>query len=266
MFRWIVLVSFGLLVFLFDTAFADDAMAKPKDAAAQQHLAAGNKLYRVREFAKAVDEYKAGALIEDVPVFHYNLGQCYRQLGKYEDAIWHYQRFIERGQPTGQVRGAVDAFLTQMRSELDKKAMTQQPVDPAPEPKRASEPKPAEQPGQPKTMKVKVPGEPWYRDGIGWGLVGAGIIGVGISGALFVTANGIEDDANSEMVQTEREVLRDRASSRRVIGTIVGVGGVGLLVGGLVRLALRPADREVTVTTAFDVGITGDSVFVMGRF
>ncbi len=259
MFRRFVLASVTLAVMFCTTiAFADDPLAKPKDPMAQQRLAAGNRLYRVREFEKAAEEYKAGSLIEDVPVFHYNLGQCFRQLGKYEDAIWHYERFIERGKPAGQVRGAVDAFLTQMRAELEKKAMRQPPIEPAPEPKPA--------PPQPKTMKVKVPGDPWYRDRIGWGLTAAGLLGVGVSTGLLVRANNIEDDANREMVQTERESLRDRASSRRTIGTIVGIGGAALLVGGLVKLALRSPDREETVTMALDVGITGNGVFVMGRF
>jgi tetratricopeptide (TPR) repeat protein len=262
--RSIVLIL-GLLALLsgLRPAFADDAMAKPKDAAAQARLSGGNKLYRVREFEKAVDEYKAGALIEDVPVFHYNLGQCYRQLGRYEDAIWHYERFIERGKPIGEMRGAVDAFLSQMRGELDKKAMRQPPVDPAPEPKPPLQTVP---PSQPKTTVIRVPGEAWYRDGIGWGLVGVGAVGLGISTYLVINAKGLEDDANDQQFQTDRDELRDRASSRRTIGTVVGIGGVGLLVAGLVKLAVHPPDREEAVTTSLNVGFTGDGVFVMGRF
>lgn len=34
-------------------------------------------------------EYNAGALVEPAPVFDYNLGQSYRQLGKYREALWH---------------------------------------------------------------------------------------------------------------------------------------------------------------------------------
>jgi tetratricopeptide (TPR) repeat protein len=246
------------LLFVVTPAWADDPLAKPKNATAQQRLAAGNKLYRVREFEKAVEEYKAGALVEDVPVFHYNLGQCFRQLGRYEDAIWHYERFIERGQPTGPMRGAVDAFLTQMRSELEKKAMSQRPIDPAPEPKPVPDP--------PKTTTIRIPGEPWHKDRLGWGLGAAGVVSIGVSSWLLISANGLDDDSNKQATQAERQDLRDRASSRRTIGAIVGIGGAGLLVGGIIKLALRPADREETVTTSLNVGITGDGVFVTGRF
>lgn len=51
----------------------------------------------MREFDGAVKEYKAGALIESAAIFDYNLGQCYRQLGKYADAIWHYERCLRSG-------------------------------------------------------------------------------------------------------------------------------------------------------------------------
>jgi len=249
------------ILFLSNVAHADDpAMAKPSQPAARERLTAGNKLYRLREFAKAIDEYKAGALIEDVPVFHYNLGQCYRQLDRYEDAIWHYERFLERGKPKGELRGGVDAFLTQMKSELQRRVPTPPPSETVPQPTR-----PPEEPAPPKVITtVRVPGEPWHRDQIGWGLTAAGVVGIGACGWLLVDAKGIEDDANAQAIQTARERLRDRASSRRLTGSVVGGVGVAFLVAGIVKLAISPADREEAVTAS--IGVTGDSIFVMGRF
>ncbi|MDQ3366354.1 MAG: tetratricopeptide repeat protein [Myxococcota bacterium] len=239
-------------------AHADDSLAKPQVAAARDHLSAGNKLYRLREFEKAVEAYKAGALVEDVPVFHYNLGQCYRQLGRYEDAIWHYDRFLERGKPTGQIRDAVESFRTQMKGELEKKAMTQPPVEPAPEPKPTVEP--------PKTTVVRVPAPPWYEDTFGWVLAVGGAAGIGASAYLFVDANALEADADMQIDQGKRDELRQRASSRRTTGVIVGLGSVALLATGVVRLALRPDDRDQTVTTSLNIGVGTNSVFVVGRF
>ncbi len=152
------------------TAFAGDPMAKPTNAESAERLTAGNRLYRVREFEKAIEEYKAGALKEDVPVFHYNLAQCFRQLGRYDDAICHYERFLDRGKPTGQLKTAVEDFVQQMRGELQKKAMTQPPNDPGPTAPQVVVPPSA------KTIVVIDRGEPWYADGLGWGMTGVGVL------------------------------------------------------------------------------------------
>ncbi len=259
MLRRFALASVGLLALVIATpARADDALAKPRNATAQQRLAAGNKLYRVREFDKAVDEYKAGALVEDVPVFHYNLGQCYRQLGRYDDAIWHYERFLDRSKPTGEVRAAVDAFVTQMKSELAKKAMTQPPTDPAPIPDKPL--------SEPKTHTVVEPGERWYADAFGWGLAGAGAIGVGTSIGLILNAKALDDDANNEPNQEVRNSLRDRAETRRLTGTIVGAFGVAAFAAGAIKLVIYRKARERTVTTSWNIGVGRDSIFLLGRF
>ncbi|MEP6864173.1 MAG: tetratricopeptide repeat protein [Deltaproteobacteria bacterium] len=179
----------GCLLGFLGTARADDPLAKPKDPVAQEHLSQGNKLYRLRDFDKAIEEYKAGALKEDAPVFLYNLGQCYRQLGKYEDAIWHYERFLSRAQPTGDMRTAVEDFVKQMKSELDKKAMSQPPTEPAPEPKPKLEA--ARQPVAPQPV---APVDPWYADGLGWTFAGAGLLATGIGGYLLLDANDLYDE------------------------------------------------------------------------
>ena len=239
------------------SAHAGDPLAKPTNAEARERLSAGNKLYRVREFEKAVDEYKAGALKEDVPVFHYNLGQCYRQLGKYEDAIWHYERFLDRGRPTGEIKDGVEGFIKQMKDELAKKAMTQPPIEPAPDTK----------PNNPTPATVTVDrAEPWYADGFGWGLTGAGVVGLGVSFGFVISARGLDMDANDETAQEVRDELHERASDRRLIGVVVGIAGGAALVTGVVKLIIRPKDRERTVTTSLGIGVAPDGIFVMGRF
>src|SRR5690606_16263736 len=99
---WLVVVCY--LVLGSSSAYADDALAPPTNAKAREHFVRGNRLYRIREFAKAVDEYKAGSLAQPVTVFLYNLGQCHRQLGKHKEALWYYEMFLKRGNPTGELR------------------------------------------------------------------------------------------------------------------------------------------------------------------
>ena len=250
----------GCLLGFLGTARADDPLAKPKDPVAQEHLSQGNKLYRLRDFDKAIEEYKAGALKEDAPVFLYNLGQCYRQLGKYEDAIWHYERFLSRAQPTGDMRTAVEDFVKQMKSELDKKAMSQPPTEPAPEPNK---PKPETR--QPIAPPPAAPVDPWYADGLGWTFAGAGLLATGIGGYLLLDSNDLYDQANQEARQDVRNQLRTQADNRRLGGIITGIGGVALLTAGIIKLAIHPSDARAP-DTALNVGVSSNGIFVLGRF
>lgn len=250
------------------SALADDPLAKPKNVSAREHLSQGNKLYRVREFEKAIEEYKAGALDEDASVFHYNLGQCYRQLGKYDDAIWHYERFLLRAQPTGDLKSAVEDFVKQMKAEREKKAMTQLPIEPAPDPRPplSSSPSPSQ---LPMVGTMPAPSEaidPWYADAVGWGLTSTGLIAVGIGAYYLSDAADIFDAANGEDQQDARQRLRDEASKRRLIGAGFGIGGVGLLAVGIVKLVLHPSKPAASSTAAWGIGITGDGVQVHGTF
>lgn len=253
-----------VLVFLVSgTAHADDPLAKPKNATAREHLSQGNKLYRLREFEKAIDEYKAGALREDAHVFLYNLGQCYRQLGKYEDAIWHYERFLSRAAPTGDLKAAVDDFVRQMKGELEKKAMSQPPTEPAPDtPTTSTTDTP--QPSAPLGLQARA--EPWYSDGFGWGLSGVGLVGVSVGGYLLLDAADLDDQANVEDRQELRNQLRDKASSRRLAGTIIGLGGLGLLATGVVKLVIHTSPTGERTASSWGLGITTNGVQVFGRF
>jgi tetratricopeptide (TPR) repeat protein len=256
--RWCVMVA---VLGLASVAQAGDPLAKPVNVEARDRLTAGNRLYRVQEFEKAAAEYKAGALKEDASVFLYNLGQCYRQLGRYKEAIWHYKQFLDRAKPEGELKDAIDGFIKEMSAELERKAMTQPPVGPAPD---VNEPPPPESPPTVLTMIDR--GEPWYRDGLAWGLTGVGAIAAGLSIGLAVNAKGLDDDANAEPQQNERDALHSRASNRRLIGTVAGVTGGVLLVTGIIKLAIRPTDRKRTITTSMRLGVRSDGIVVMGRF
>ncbi len=264
--RWSVACWFVMGIVSASPAFADDPLAKPKTAAAREHLTQGNKLYRLREFEKAIEEYKAGALRDDANVFLYNLGQCYRQLGKYDDAIWHYERFLSRAQPTGNLKTAVENFVQQMKDERDKKAMTQPPVEPAPEPVNTTTTPPTPPIAITATTRSEERPAPWYADGAGWALTGTGLIGAGIGGYLLLDSADLFDRANNEDRQDVRQDLRDKAGTRRVVGAVLGAAGVGLLATGVIKLVLHPSPTERPAMTSWGVGITDRGVQVFGIF
>lgn len=256
--RTLTAIAVALGVLLTSALGHADPLSKPAAPEARSHLALGNKLYGVRSFDEAAAEYKAGAIIEPAPVFDYNLGQCFRQLGKYQEAIWHYDRFLSRGNPQGELLDAVTGFITQMKSELDKKAMTQKPTEPAPSGASAA----------PIPIRLESPqersSEAWYDDRAGWALTGAGVVGLAVGGGLLVDASSLRDDANRNLSQQEQKRLADRASTRELLGELMGAGGVGLLVVGVIKLAIHPG--EPPRVARWNIGTTHNSLLVFGEF
>ncbi|HLL25984.1 MAG TPA: tetratricopeptide repeat protein [Kofleriaceae bacterium] len=252
---------------LFSAAIADGEIARPRDPQARERLTAGTRLYRLREFEKAIDEYKAGALREDAPVFYFNLGQCYRQLGRYEDAIWHYQRFLDRADPApAKYRTAVEAFVRDMRAELDKQAMKRQPTEPAGDNPLREEPTQAAAPPSVANTGKQLRPPPWHADGSGWGLTGVGAIGMGASLYLLLDARSLEDDANREPSQQRRDELRADAGDRRLAATIVGAVGVAALITGIVKLAITESANRANDVSGLRVAPTTSGIVVMGSF
>ena len=212
--RWLVR-WLAWCVVMTSTARADDPLARPDDAIARDYLQQGNRFYHLHELARAIDAYKAGSLRDDSPVFLYNLAQCHRQLGNFAEAIWHYERFIARARPSGVLRATIDRFVRDMKAEL----------------------------GRPVSIESV---EPWYADGVGWSLASAGAIAAVAGGYLWLDTADLDDRANHEPRQTVREALHDRASTRRGIGAVIGISGIGVLAAGILKLSLRSTVWTVT--------------------
>lgn len=247
-----------------ETSFAQPSSRSAKEQALER-LATGDRFYVLRDFERAITEWKAGVLIENLPAFSYNLGQAYRQMGNYEEAIWHYERYLPRASNPQRKRDA-ERFIKEMRAELEKKARTTPPVETLP---NAENQPPTGKPPTaraPKVVTVIDRGEAWYADPLGWGLAGVGGIGLGVSVGLIFSAKNLDDRANGETAIEVRDSLHERASDRRLVGVILGVVGAGALATGIVKLAIYPKDRERKVTTTFHVGVTRDGLVVMGRF
>ncbi|MEO6774878.1 MAG: hypothetical protein ABI467_18040 [Kofleriaceae bacterium] len=254
-------------------AFADPPIARPKDPAALKHLDVATKLYDIRSFEQAIEEYKAGALVEPASVFDYDLAQCYRQLHKYKDAIWFYQRFLKESPETPEHDDAVKKFIDQMQAELDQKAMTAPPIEDANTavPTQPATPTAPAPPTPPPAGADKAPPPPpaadaWYHDPIGWGLVGGGVVALGVSSYFLLDARSLDLDSNKQAGQTEQASLRSRAHDRRLVGGIVGGIGLAAVATGMIKLVLHPKADEQTETAGLGIGVTSNGFAVTGRF
>jgi len=78
----------GLLVAAVVAVLAGPALGADGDkAAARAHFEAATRLYDIHEYAKALEEYKEAYLAKPDPAFLFNVGQCYRKLGKLDKAL-----------------------------------------------------------------------------------------------------------------------------------------------------------------------------------
>ena len=91
---------------------------------------------------------------------------------------------------------------------------------------------------------------PWFKDTWGWVLTGTGVAVAGVGIGLLVNASGLDDDADAENDEVKRNDLRDRADSRRTMGSIVVPVGAAVALVGIVKLAWpnrqRTSNREST--------------------
>jgi len=269
-------------VLLFATAaHAEDELLaklpKVKHPEAHVHIVSGNAHYRTKEFEKALDEYKKGLQQEDAAIFLYNIGQCDRFLHRWDDAIWVFRRFLDRAKPEPALVERVEGFL--------KDAEQQQAADRARAPIR--EPSDAASSGEPRSPQASsapqappspsvavpvkpttrfVPGEPWYRDPVGWTETGGGVIGIGVGAWLLASVANLDDEAHETMNTNVRTSLYDRASTRRTGAAIVGGVGVVAVVVGVATLIRHPEAHDEPVRGSWHIGITGSGVAVFGQF
>ena len=259
----VCLLTFALTVVAPSVAHAGDPpIQKPTAVEALDHLARANKLYNVGSFAEAAVEYKAGALVEPAPIFDFNLGQCYRQLGDHKKAIWHYGRFVKSSPQTPEHVALAQKHIGDEQSALNKDAAAVPAASALP---------PTLPPASPPTQVVapalssSVPAEvePWYADGLGWGLTATGAVGVIVGSGFLVNASSISDQANKGGSQREIDALRDKAATRQLLGAVIGIGGIALFGTGIVKLAIHPNPRSAT---AVRLGVSANGLAILGRF
>ena len=72
-------------------AHADD----PAMRAAKRHYERGQKLFALQKFDDALEQYQKAYDAKPIPDFLFNIGQCHRNLGDYEAAIFSFKRYLK---------------------------------------------------------------------------------------------------------------------------------------------------------------------------
>jgi tetratricopeptide (TPR) repeat protein len=93
-------------------AFADD----PATRAARRHFERGEKLFALGKFDEALEEYQTAFDAKPLPGFLYNIGQCYRNLGDYDQAIFSFKKYLKL-EPEASNKEAVERLIEELEEK-----------------------------------------------------------------------------------------------------------------------------------------------------
>ncbi len=93
-------------------ASADD----PATRAARRHFERGEKLFALGRFDDALEEYQTAFDAKPLPGFLYNIGQCYRNLADYDQAIFSFKKYLKLD-PEASNREAVERLIEELEEK-----------------------------------------------------------------------------------------------------------------------------------------------------
>jgi tetratricopeptide (TPR) repeat protein len=95
---------------------AADALAR-----ARRHFLRGEQLFALGRFREALGEYEAAFEASPLPELLFNIGQCHRNLGNYEEAIFSFRKYL-RLRPEARNRDAVEKLIADLEEQRDRAA------------------------------------------------------------------------------------------------------------------------------------------------
>jgi tetratricopeptide (TPR) repeat protein len=96
-------------------AHADD----PATRTARRHFERGETLFAVGKFDEALDEYQTAFEAKPLPGFLYNIGQCYRNLGDLDQAIFSFRKYLKL-QPDAENKEAVERLIQDLEDQKER--------------------------------------------------------------------------------------------------------------------------------------------------
>jgi tetratricopeptide (TPR) repeat protein len=121
------------------------ADSDPATRAAKRHNERAEKLFALGKFSEALGEYQEAYDAKPLPGLLFNIGQCYRNLGEYDQAIFSFQKYLKL-KPDAENREQVEEYITDLEREKDKDnsakldLIAKQKRDEPPAPKQESTP------------------------------------------------------------------------------------------------------------------------------
>jgi len=191
---------------------------------------------------------------EPEPRLLFGMGVIALERGECEEAVGYLGRFLATS-PAEEAAAKAREVIAYCEEELRAQAESVADPEPAvgmeptrgPDPSAGSEPVVAPAPGGSRITPSRSsdtkdtpppPRDEWFRDGLGWGLLGTGVAVTAVGTGLLVQAQGDVRAAEASSDEANFDRNLERVGPLRVVGgTLTGVG-VGLLVGAAIRYGL----------------------------
>jgi tetratricopeptide (TPR) repeat protein len=238
--------------------FASPALAQGKDDdLAKQYYKLGEKLYNRSDYEGALKQFEKAYQHSQRPAFVYNMARCFEFMGKLEQAIEHYERFLESKPKIAEV---IKSRIANLRKKLQesKPGETKPPTEtkptprppagetkPSPTPERTPEPTPEPEPTPPPSRGAR-----WM--GItGWVLVGVGAASLIASIALGAKAASLSNDLEEASVADPPKPYadwRDKEDQGETLEKMqfvtLGVGAAAVVGGAVLVFLDMRAERQ----------------------
>lgn len=222
------------------------ALAGPKEKAqAQKHMEKAQQAHQAGNYDAALGELQAAYAVDPQPDLLYAIGQVYVKLGKCEDAIESYDKFLATN-PPADAAGLANEAITTCKAQL---------APPPPPPEPTPPPQPPAPPPEPERR-------PFYADKIGTALVGGGVVSSIVGIVLYASARGTLSDAEDAPTYASQQDLVDDAHFKRNLSIVFGAVGVAAIGVGVWHYVRFSSEQSVAVTPT----TSGGMVSWMGRF
>jgi tetratricopeptide (TPR) repeat protein len=103
------------------------AAAQDAEQKARGHFRRGETHFAVGRFAAALKEYMAAYELRPLPGFLFNIGQCHRNLGNFEEAVFSFKRYL-RLKPDATNRIAVEELVADLERQIAAQKATRPPT------------------------------------------------------------------------------------------------------------------------------------------
>ena len=136
------------------------------------------KHYAAERYAEALDGYSEAHRLMPMPAFIFNMAQCQRLMGKHEEALALYERFLEE-EPKAANREMVEGFIQDMATAIAAAAPPPPVLTPAPTVSESDELAALQTPPPGDVRPIHE--QWWFWTGVGAVVVGGVVTGVALS-------------------------------------------------------------------------------------